>query len=47
VKQLVLFHHDPGHSDDDMLNILDQARKEFPGTSLAMEGAMFAAPSNC
>jgi len=47
VKQLVLFHHDPGHTDDAMLSILDQARKEFPNTSLAIEGAVFVAPSGC
>jgi phosphoribosyl 1,2-cyclic phosphodiesterase len=38
VKQLVLFHHDPGHTDDDMQHIVEQARKHFPNTSLALEG---------
>jgi phosphoribosyl 1,2-cyclic phosphodiesterase len=47
VKQLVLFHHDPGHTDDDMQSILDQARREFPNTSLAIEGTMIAAPPTC
>jgi phosphoribosyl 1,2-cyclic phosphodiesterase len=38
VKQLVLFHHDPGHTDDEMFAILEKARREFPNTSLAIEG---------
>ena len=38
VKRLVLFHHAPAHSDADMRNILEQARQEFPETSIATEG---------
>jgi phosphoribosyl 1,2-cyclic phosphodiesterase len=42
VKQLVLFHHDPQHSDDDMQHIVEQARKHFPNTTLAVEGKSIA-----
>jgi len=42
VKQLVLFHHDPGHTDDDMQQIVEQAREHFPNTSLALEGRSIA-----
>jgi phosphoribosyl 1,2-cyclic phosphodiesterase len=38
VKQLVLFHHDPGHCDVEMERILELARREFPNTCLATEG---------
>ena len=38
VKQLVLFHHDPSHDDAQMDAILEQARREFPGTIAATEG---------
>ena len=38
VKRLVLFHHDPSHSDDVLEGILAEARREFPQTSLAREG---------
>lgn len=37
-KQLILFHHDPGHSDETMFSILEQARDVFPNTDLAIEG---------
>jgi ribonuclease BN (tRNA processing enzyme) len=37
-KQLILFHHDPGHSDDEMFRILEEARDVFPNTNLAIEG---------
>jgi ribonuclease BN (tRNA processing enzyme) len=39
VKRLVLFHHDPGHSDDVMRGILDQAQAAFPVTEVAAEGS--------
>jgi ribonuclease BN (tRNA processing enzyme) len=39
VKRLVLFHHDPGHSDDMMRGILDQAQAAFPVTEVAAEGS--------
>ena len=38
VKHLVLFHHDPDHSDEQLEEILEQAQREFPSTSLAREG---------
>ena len=38
VKQLVLFHHDPGHNDDFLDRIGEQARKILPQTILAREG---------
>ncbi|HEY5381263.1 MAG TPA: MBL fold metallo-hydrolase [Acidobacteriaceae bacterium] len=41
VKRLVLFHHDPGHNDAMMEAILAEARREFPNTDLAIEGAEF------
>jgi ribonuclease BN (tRNA processing enzyme) len=37
-KQLVLFHHDPAHSDSQLDAILEQARRRFPNTILAQEG---------
>jgi hypothetical protein len=42
VKQLVLFHHDPGHTDVDMQRIVEQAQREFPSTILAIEGTKIA-----
>ncbi len=38
VKQLVLFHHDPGHDDAQMERIVASARERFPCTSAAIEG---------
>lgn len=40
-KKLVLFHHDPGHSDEVMQIILADARAHFPETYLAIEGESF------
>lgn len=40
VKQLVLFHHDPGHNDDFLDRIGEEARKIFPETILAREGLL-------
>ena len=37
-KQLLLFHHDPGHDDDTMKRITDEARAEFANTTAAWEG---------
>jgi phosphoribosyl 1,2-cyclic phosphodiesterase len=37
-RQLILFHHDPAHSDETLREILTCARHEFPNTSLATEG---------
>jgi len=39
VKRLVLFHHDPGHDDCKMDEILELARARFPATSAAVEGS--------
>ena len=38
VKQLVLFHHDPGYDDDTITAIECRARQLFPGTLAACEG---------
>jgi phosphoribosyl 1,2-cyclic phosphodiesterase len=38
VKQLVLFHHDPGHDDQKMEKIVELARERFACTSAATEG---------
>ena len=38
VKQMAIFHHDPGHDDDTMDGILQAARERFPGAVGAREG---------
>jgi phosphoribosyl 1,2-cyclic phosphodiesterase len=38
VKNLVLFHHHPDHSDRELDAILRVARKEFPATDIGKEG---------
>jgi phosphoribosyl 1,2-cyclic phosphodiesterase len=38
VKQLVLFHHDPGHNDAFLDGVVDQARCHFENTIAAKEG---------
>lgn len=38
VKQLILFHHDPDHTDDFLREIERRAQQEFPNTLLAVEG---------
>jgi ribonuclease BN (tRNA processing enzyme) len=38
VKTLVLFHHHPEHTDDELAKVLDYARREFPATEIAHEG---------
>jgi len=38
VKQLILFHHDPLHDDEQMDAIQDRARELFPNTLVAYEG---------
>lgn len=40
-KSLVLFHHDPSHSDDVLRRIESDARREFPDTFMAKEGWSF------
>jgi phosphoribosyl 1,2-cyclic phosphodiesterase len=38
VKTLVLFHHHPDHTDEELERVLKIARKEFPSTEIASEG---------
>lgn len=38
VKNLVLFHHHPGHTDEELEKVLELAREEKPSTVLAAEG---------
>ena len=38
VKNLVLFHHHPDHTDDELDKILELARDELPSTQIAAEG---------
>ncbi len=38
VKELILFHHDPGHSDFLIDSIVQEAREHFPNVHAAMEG---------
>jgi phosphoribosyl 1,2-cyclic phosphodiesterase len=41
VKQLMLFHHDPAHSDDFLDQMLADAQKCFAATGMACEGKAF------
>jgi phosphoribosyl 1,2-cyclic phosphodiesterase len=38
VKTLVLFHHHPDHTDEELEQVLGVARSEFPSTVVAHEG---------
>ncbi len=38
VRQLFLFHHDPGHDDQQMMRITEDSRMQFENTSSAWEG---------
>lgn len=38
VKTLVLFHHHPEHTDEDLEAVLRAAREELPSTEIAREG---------
>jgi phosphoribosyl 1,2-cyclic phosphodiesterase len=38
VKRLILFHHDPAHSDEVVSGIVEQTRSLFPSTEAAREG---------
>jgi phosphoribosyl 1,2-cyclic phosphodiesterase len=38
VKRLILFHHHPDHTDDDLDAVLRVAREELPATEIAREG---------
>lgn len=42
VKQLVIFHHDPGHDDNFMKQVAEAADKLRPGTLVAREGLVLA-----
>jgi phosphoribosyl 1,2-cyclic phosphodiesterase len=42
VGRLVLFHHHPEHTDDDLDRVLAVAREEFPATEMAHEGLELA-----
>ena len=37
VQQLILFHHDPSHTDLFMDDIARQAQTQFPATAIAQE----------
>jgi len=38
VKMLILFHHHPEHTDDELDQVLSLAREELPTTEIAAEG---------
>jgi phosphoribosyl 1,2-cyclic phosphodiesterase len=38
VRNLVLFHHNPDHTDEELEKVLSLAREEMPSTQLATEG---------
>lgn len=38
VKRLILFHHDPGHTDRFLETLVEEARSHFPNTDAAREG---------
>jgi ribonuclease BN (tRNA processing enzyme) len=38
VKNLILFHHHPDHTDDELEGVLEFAQKEFPSTMISREG---------
>ena len=40
VDRLYLSHHDPARSDDELQDVLQQARRIFPGTELATESTI-------
>ena len=41
-KQLVLFHHDPTHDDQQMMRITEDSRMQFENTTAAWEGFVAA-----
>jgi len=41
VKHLVLFHHDPSHTDDQLRGIAEEARREFSSVDAGCEGCTF------
>ncbi len=38
VKQVLLFHHDPGHTDEQLDRIAEAANEEMPNVVMAKEG---------
>ncbi len=38
VKKLILFHHHPEHTDEELERLVELARKEMPATEIAAEG---------
>jgi len=38
VKKLILFHHHPDHTDEELERLVELARKELPATEIAAEG---------
>lgn len=38
VKNFIIFHHEPGHNDDFLDKLAEEAKKVFPGVILAREG---------
>ena len=38
VGTLILFHHHPEHTDEELDRVLEVARKEFPSTEVSREG---------
>jgi phosphoribosyl 1,2-cyclic phosphodiesterase len=42
-KRLILFHHDPGHDDQTLESLADQARRTFENTEAAKEGSTVGA----
>ncbi len=40
VKKLLLFHHDPGHNDEFMQRMGEEARKYFENVEVAREGSL-------
>jgi phosphoribosyl 1,2-cyclic phosphodiesterase len=42
VKKLILFHHDPGHDDFFMEQLVEQARSHFENTEAAIQGRQIA-----
>ena len=38
IKNLILSHHHPDHTDDELDRVLEVARKEFPNTTVSHEG---------
>ncbi len=38
VKKLILFHHHPDHTDEELERLVELARKEMPATEIAAEG---------